>query len=219
MDKVDKIYPYKPNYEEIVNYYSDMPDIIFYKLKSWDEISSIDDLELSNRVKNELENCMQSTVGYAFYFKNKNYIFMTNDNVIYHEISHIVNRERLLDLFKINYDNLTINKINDRTEDENDFIFMDEFIAEYLSTKILKRSDKYDLLIYNLRTKRRIKFDEIDYYLGACAAIEDNIKITEKYKNLAKKILECIIFNNYKVVDIDRGKIRDIKKHLKEYLH
>lgn len=213
------IYPIKFNYSQIKRYYNEIPDFIFYKLKSMTDIELIENVGLVQKVQYELGDDLLSTKGYVILFNNQNYMFVTDDNVIYHEMSHLVNRDILLKSFNVKYENLSRDKNNKRGVEENLFLFLDEFIAEYLSTQVLKDSKKYDeLLIQCKRGNRIITNSDIAYYLGACAALKEVDNVVFKYKEIGEMLLDSIVLKDGKVVFVNTSRIKEIISNLGNYL-
>ena len=213
-----KIKPTNIPLQEIQKYYKEVPNFIYYRLRSMKEIYYIDNSELSEMVVRALYDKLEDTAGYVYLYNNQYYLFAVNESVIYHEINHIINLKTLLKEFKLNY--LDVLNIDDKgwTDDKISFNFIYEFIAEYASTVILKRSNQYEYLKF-LLAKKKFKLDEnLAYYMGSCVALDCEDNKSEKIKKVGKLLMNCIILDGFKVVSVNTEQVMKIIKNLKQYL-
>lgn len=188
--------------DKIKAYFNNKPHYNLYELKSMEDIFNIDNGSLAKYVVEKLNNCLLMTEGYYCSYENKNYIFITNSNDLYHEYAHMYYNETLSKIRSLNskkacYDYLSY--VN----------FVDEFIAEYTSAKILKYSSKLSIYVFNIK-KHKMKKADLSYYLGGFCGAEIG-GVNDYFKKLALNIFEKIIFDeNNNIVDIKIDEIIDI---------
>ena len=201
------IYSEKNKYkEELLRYFDSIPDYELYELNDFSQVYNIENKNLSEFVKNNLKEYGSTTKGYICKFQNINYIFIISKDILYHEISHLVYREKINSLF-VNYEIY-----------KKYIVFIDEVIAECISSKILGKSYNLEEYEFTLKSMRKLNKPSLAYYIGGYLGLKPkNVAFPKDFVTLANKIEKTIVFNKFTLIDIRVNELITIIKSIKQY--
>ena len=211
---------------KLKTFYGNLPEFIIYEIKSLLDLDKIDNQELSNSIKEyfsqniekkeNLNSLLEQTSGLCYEFNNKTYIFYNNsDECLFHEMAHAIYSKKIKEISKLKGINLS----------QNQFILLDEFVAEYFSTiatKSLNRIFSCFSLIRTIKNNNKHYLYQYHsnycYYLGAYKALKDINELPDLFAKIlpddldknSSLIYSSLVFNNKNLLDIDFDKFLTI---------
>lgn len=185
-----------------------IPNVTIYSLNTETMPESIDDWDVEERIKEIYKYKNKEGIrGLYLTGLKSSCIIMLGNIPLYHEMTHCVFYSQLCKFFN-GKDFYELNK-----QDQTIWYVVDEFIAEYFSTRITKHSNTYAECKSKLKKGDQLNACKLPYYWGAQYFINDKELDENKwFKEYYDMFLNCIEFDNRTIKRIDKDGILKLFK-------
>ena len=194
--------------KKIYDEFGTIPDVTIYSLEVNKLPESIDDWDVEERIKEKYRvEDKAGTRGLFLKGLKSSCIIMLGNIPLYHEMTHCVFYPQLCKFFN-GKEFCELSK-----QDRLIWYVVDEFIAEYFSTKITKQSNAYVECKSKLKKGDQLNACKLPYYWGA-QYFKNDKKLNENkwFKEYYDMFLNCIEFDNSAIKRIDKDGILKLFK-------
>ena len=183
---------YYQEQKQLESYYGKLPVFFLYRLNSINDLYKIDNQDFVRHMQNKYKHDIERGISFYHRYRRKNIIVLINDEDVFHEMSHLLFKDQLDEIF---------------TEEQwNVRNFIDEIIAEYNSTRIMGCSK----FLAEIKRGKNISNKNLPYHIGVAFAMYNNLgngSYEKHLKHLVDKIRQNLEFDEKEILCINKEAI------------
>ena len=189
--------------EEFEKYFQNIPEYFVYKLSSLKDIDYIDNEKLIKQIKHtQGVDIVDKYINFVEIIDDKYYIILLHDSFLCHELIHVICYKRLIDAFS-------------QGNEMRYMPFVDEYIAEYCSTRITGVSMVFEEYKSILNLNHTFVKSKLCYWLGAYVGLGCSEKVPPTFNDVAQELKQAIVMDGVNLISINVKKVKEILNKIK----